>query len=66
VRFALNGKEAEANNGISVEEYLLQKGIELDKIVIEYNLEILKRIDWKSTVIKENDKLEVLRFVGGG
>lgn len=62
----LNGCLTAVSECSTVESLLLEKELELDKVVVEYNLGILKSIDWSHTVLKENDKLEVLRFVGGG
>ncbi|HOM02112.1 MAG TPA: sulfur carrier protein ThiS [Acetivibrio sp.] len=62
----LNGKQTEVNDGISLTQLIRSKGLEPESIVIEYNRSILQREEWESVVLKENDKLEVLRFVGGG
>ena len=35
-------------------------------MVVEYNLNIVKSDKWSGTILKENDSLEVLSFVGGG
>jgi sulfur carrier protein len=62
----LNGQKTELEKAISLVELLESKGIEHDKVIVEYNFDILMRDDWSNTVLKENDNIEVLRFVGGG
>lgn len=40
--------------------------INKDRVVIELNKEILIKDKFESTIIKENDELEIVTFVGGG
>ena len=47
-------------------EYLKDAGYQLEKIVVERNLEIIPRDQLENVVIQENDSIEVLSFVGGG
>lgn len=63
---SLNGKKAEIKEGITLKELIDQKGLEPDRIVVEYNYRVLQQDEWEKTILKENDNLEVLRFVGGG
>ncbi|HOP99280.1 sulfur carrier protein ThiS [Acetivibrio clariflavus] len=62
----LNGKNTELEKPVTLLELLELKGIDHEKVIIEYNYDILMRDDWNKTVLKENDNVEVLRFVGGG
>ncbi|MCX7746728.1 MAG: sulfur carrier protein ThiS [Clostridia bacterium] len=62
----LNGSKEELRSGTTLTELIASKGLEPNRIVIEYNLEILKREDWDKVSLKENDTIEILRFVGGG
>jgi len=66
VNITLNGKQTEIEKPITLMELLELKGIEHEKAIVEYNYNILMREDWKNTVLKDNDNIEVLRFVGGG
>lgn len=62
----LNGNTLQLKAGISLLNLLELKGIELKTIVVEYNYNILSKEEWGTTVIKENDKIEILSFVRGG
>lgn len=62
----LNGKKTEIEEGMTVAQLLELKGIELDKVIVEYNYDILVKDDWKATLLNEDDNVEVLKFVGGG
>lgn len=62
----LNGKKTELEVAMTVAELLEFKGIELERVIVEYNYDILVKDDWKTTLLNEDDNVEVLRFVGGG
>jgi len=47
-------------------DFINMKGLEPERIVVEHNFNIVRREDWDKVVLKENDNLEFLRFVGGG
>lgn len=63
---SLNGKKEEVENGITLKKFINKKGLEPERIVVEYNYQVLKQDKWDETLLKENDNLEILRFVGGG
>lgn len=62
----VNGKEYESFEGKSVAELLSEFGYKTAYIAVEINGEILKKDKYTETILKENDKLEVVNFVGGG
>ncbi len=62
----VNGKEEEIEGQTSLFDFLSLKNLDPDKVVVELNLDIIKKDQLKNTLLHDNDKLEVLRFVGGG
>lgn len=62
----LNGDKVVLDSNISLLELLQQKGINPETVVVEYNYNIVKREEWPKIILKENDNLEVIGFVGGG
>ena len=61
----INGETISINN-VSIYDYLEKEGYQLEKVVVEKNLEIIPRDQWKSNMIQDEDTIEVLSFVGGG
>jgi sulfur carrier protein len=47
-------------------ELLEALALQPDRIAIEHNGEIAPRSSWPTTLIQQNDKLEIVHFVGGG
>lgn len=63
----LNGTTVEIKEEkVSLYDFLVSKQFELERLVVEVNFEIVPRKKWKDIILKENDTIEVLRFVGGG
>ncbi|MFZ5646981.1 MAG: sulfur carrier protein ThiS [Bacillota bacterium] len=62
----LNGKTVSLTEGITVKGLVDQKSLDPETIIIEYNFIPLKREQWDGTALKEGDRVEILRFVGGG
>ena len=62
----VNGEKKQGFEGKSVEELVFSLGYKMTFIAVEYNGEILPKTEYANTVLKENDKIEVVSFVGGG
>lgn len=62
----LNGGKIEFREGMTVSELVAEMGFSEAMVAVELNLDILPRDSFSSTVLKENDCIEVVRFVGGG
>lgn len=45
---------------------ITEKGLNPSTVVVEYNGRVLKKEFWKEQSIEENDRMEILNFVGGG
>lgn len=60
----VNGKDVEAEENISLENFLKEKNIDFKTVVVEYNLDILK--DITGIMLKDEDNIEILKIVGGG
>ncbi len=67
MQLIINGKEESVPDVVNVSDLLKIRGIETPEMVsVELNNEILNRVDFESTQLKENDQLEFLFFMGGG
>lgn len=50
----------------NVRDLILHLGIGPDRVAVEVNGHIAKRKDWESTAIADQDRIEIVQFVGGG
>lgn len=62
----VNGKRTNYKQNQTLLSFLEEKDLELKKIVIEYNGEILQKENLDKVILKDLDELEIISFVGGG
>jgi thiamine biosynthesis protein ThiS len=62
----INGEQRDFPDGLTVATLIAQLGMKPDRVAVELNLEIVPRAQWDKTALKNDDKLEVVHFVGGG
>ncbi len=62
----VNGDPMELTQGITVTQLLEQVKVAPELVVVELNLNILKREDLPKIMLKEEDQVEIVHFVGGG
>ncbi len=61
----INGEER-SMAGKSVAEYLATTNYDPKRIAVERNGDIVPKVQYSETVLKDGDSLEVVSFVGGG
>ena len=66
MKIIVNGSSEIVNEKSTIYDLIIGKGLNPDKIVVEYNYDIIQSDDYKTVILKNNDKLEILNFVGGG
>ncbi|OPY88415.1 MAG: Sulfur carrier protein ThiS [Syntrophaceae bacterium PtaU1.Bin231] len=66
MKIRINGRDETLERPVSLEELLEEKGLMPERVVIEYNLEIVSRDRWPRIVLREGDRVEIVSFVGGG
>ena len=67
MNLVINGKETNINDGLTVNELLAQENVQMpDMVSVELNGQILRRTRFEETVLKDDDKVEFLYFMGGG
>ena len=67
MRLIVNGKETEFDAELTVNELLIEHKVKMPEMVsVELNGQILKRLDFENTVLKDSDVVEFLYFMGGG
>ena len=64
--FKINGKLTVINDNLSLLSYLTKLKIPLKNVAIELNQEIIDKKMLKKIKLKNNDKIEIVHFIGGG
>ncbi|MGV3243358.1 sulfur carrier protein ThiS [Staphylococcus sp. 11261D007BR] len=66
MKVIVNGEVNEFQEGTTIQDVLTHFDIDAKRMAVEQNAAVVKRADWAHTPIRENDRLELLEFVGGG
>ena len=62
----VNGKPETIEKPLSLDALVAAKGLPFETIIVEHNLVIVARDDWPKILLKEQDSVEIISFVGGG
>ena len=65
-KIQLNGNKLELKNKHTIFTLLKKYKMDNKKIAIELNGKIINRSKYKSTYVKNKDKIEIVHFIGGG
>ncbi|HIS49631.1 MAG TPA: sulfur carrier protein ThiS [Candidatus Gallacutalibacter pullistercoris] len=61
-----NGKQIALETPVTVLEFLQQQGYNAQRVAVERNGEIVRRADFEKELLRDEDAVEVVTFVGGG
>ena len=62
----VNGEKIECPENSTLQAVITTLQIEDKVMAAAVNMEIVKKNEWNTYIVKEDDKLELLQFVGGG
>ncbi|CAM3960843.1 sulfur carrier protein ThiS [Campylobacter jejuni] len=61
----INGQKLELKE-LKFMDFIKKKGLKIELIALELNGEIIPKSEFENLILKENDKAEIVSFVGGG
>ena len=65
-KIQLNGAPYEINYGTNLNELLNKLKIQKNKVAIEVNGEIVEKNKYLNLILNKDDKVEIVKFIGGG
>ena len=66
VLITLNGEPRQVPADSTVRDLVRRLALDEEAVAIEMNRRILKRPNWRSTLLGSGDRVEIVHFVGGG
>ena len=66
MRLFVNGEARTVENVANVAALVTSLGLDLRKVAVERNLEIVPRSLYARTELADDDRIEIVQFVGGG
>ena len=65
-KIQLNGDPYEISKGTNLNELLNKLKIQKNKVAIEVNGEIVEKNKYQNLILSKDDKVEIVKFIGGG
>jgi len=67
MKLVINGEQVQCSDSLMVSQLLVEQNVKMpDMVSVEINGQILRRNEFDATMLKEDDKVEFLYFMGGG
>ena len=66
ISIIVNGEALKIEQNLTVSDLIMQQQLIPERVAVEYNRAILARSRWSETMLKPEDQLEIVHFVGGG
>jgi sulfur carrier protein len=66
IKIKINGKLSTIDDNLSLSSFLKKLKIPLKMVAIELNQEIIDKNELSKIRLKNNDKMEIVHFIGGG
>jgi thiamine biosynthesis protein ThiS len=66
LRVYVNGESREIQGNPSLAELINELDLPAARIAVEVNREVVRRGEWATTMLRDEDKIEIVHFVGGG
>jgi sulfur carrier protein len=66
MQVTVNGKPMELRDGLTIEELLEQLAVKRQFTAVALNREVALKAAYAITVLREGDKVEIVRPMGGG
>ena len=66
IKIKFNGKNLLIDKSSNIDNLIKQFNIKLNNVAIEYNNKIIDKKKIKKILLKNNDSIEVVPFIGGG
>ena len=66
MKIRLNGEAKEIEEGTTLPSLVEGLSLAPERIAVELNGEVVRRADWPRVTLEEDDRVEVVHFVGGG
>ena len=66
MRIQVNGEFQELEAPLSIQDLIAVLGLRQERLAIELNGTVVRRVNWAQTMLNANDRIEIVHFVGGG
>jgi thiamine biosynthesis protein ThiS len=62
----INGEDRQFDSALTISALVDRLGMKPDRVAVELNRQLMPRERWATTQLADDDRLEIVHFVGGG
>jgi thiamine biosynthesis protein ThiS len=66
LQIKVNDEAVEVPEGATLDQLVEQLALAPERLAIELNRAVVRRVEWPLTSLTEGDRVEIVHFVGGG
>jgi thiamine biosynthesis protein ThiS len=66
MQITINGEIKKLEEEVNLDQLLELFSLPSQRVAVELNREVIRKKDWGKTRIRNEDRIEVVHFVGGG
>ena len=66
MRVYINGEAREFSSPLSLAQLITELDLPPARIAVELNRVVVRRNEWSTTDVSDEDRIEIVHFVGGG
>ena len=66
MRIQVNGEPREVDENLSLPRLVALLNLKAEQVAIELNRQVVRRKFWETTILRPDDTVEIVHFVGGG
>ncbi|HVF23961.1 MAG TPA: sulfur carrier protein ThiS [Pyrinomonadaceae bacterium] len=66
LRVYINGDSLELSDPTTLGEFITDLDLPAARIAVELNRAVVRRSEWSTTMLQDEDRIEIVHFVGGG
>lgn len=66
MKYIINGDPFTFDTEVTIQDILDHLELDKKRVIAEHNQDLIQREDFANQIVREDDRLELLEFVGGG
>lgn len=66
MRLKVNGQDADLESGMNLENLVRFYRLKINQVVVELNRKVPAKAAYATTLLKDGDEVEIVKFLGGG
>lgn len=66
MRVYINGEARDFSSPLSLDQLITELDLPPSRIAVELNHAVVRRNEWNTTELRDDDRIEIVHFVGGG